>query len=49
VLALISTLVGSVNKKYSTFLLAFGLRISNEYIGSWTKNLKLWLRWLNKN
>ncbi len=25
----------------------FGLAVNNEHIGSWTQNLKLWLKWMN--
>lgn len=27
----------------------FGLAVDNDHIGVWTHNLKLWLKWLNKN
>jgi dipeptidyl aminopeptidase/acylaminoacyl peptidase len=26
----------------------FGLGVGNDHIGSWTKSLELWLKWLNK-
>jgi len=27
----------------------FGLGVGNEHIASWANNVRLWLKWLNKN